>query len=198
MTVFTVLHIFSSVCCHFLCRSSICEEIVCCRGDNVRLAVRVRVFVYPENACAVWLMFACKYRSVLWPKHKAQVKNYTDTDNSFYLPKDLSGLFPTEFCIFYITIRIPEHTVTRWFFFSCLPLGLFLVYHVSFQKHHDPNFIAVCSETGTWYLCCFECHKTAANITTKQSGWINRTAAKRRNTYSEYIHVNRQFCAWWF
>ncbi|XP_069543984.1 centrosomal protein of 76 kDa isoform X2 [Brachyistius frenatus] len=46
-------------------RSPFCEEIVCCRGDHVRLAVRVRVFVYPENACAVWLMFACKYRCVL-------------------------------------------------------------------------------------------------------------------------------------
>lgn len=49
----------------FLLRYPICEEIVGCRGDSVRLAVRVRVFVYPENACAVWLMFACKYRSVL-------------------------------------------------------------------------------------------------------------------------------------
>ncbi|KAK2844111.1 hypothetical protein Q5P01_010770 [Channa striata] len=46
-------------------RSPFCEEIVCCRGDHMRLAVRVRVFVYPENACAVWLMFACKYLSVL-------------------------------------------------------------------------------------------------------------------------------------
>ncbi|XP_015269858.1 PREDICTED: centrosomal protein of 76 kDa isoform X2 [Gekko japonicus] len=46
-------------------RSPFCEEIVCCRGDQVRLAVRVRVFVYPEYACAVWIMFACKYRSVL-------------------------------------------------------------------------------------------------------------------------------------
>ncbi|XP_054897838.1 centrosomal protein of 76 kDa isoform X2 [Poeciliopsis prolifica] len=46
-------------------RSPFCEEIVCCRGDHVRLAVRVRVFAYPENACAVWMMFACKYRSVL-------------------------------------------------------------------------------------------------------------------------------------
>ncbi|KAJ8013424.1 hypothetical protein DPEC_G00053120 [Dallia pectoralis] len=46
-------------------RSPFCEEIVCCRGDHVRLAVRVRVFVYPENACAVWVMFACKYRSIL-------------------------------------------------------------------------------------------------------------------------------------
>uniref|UniRef100_A0A8C2J7L7 Centrosomal protein 76 n=1 Tax=Cyprinus carpio TaxID=7962 RepID=A0A8C2J7L7_CYPCA len=40
-------------------------EIVCPRGDHVRLAVRVRVFAYPESACAVWIMFACKYRSVL-------------------------------------------------------------------------------------------------------------------------------------
>ncbi|XP_062986597.1 centrosomal protein of 76 kDa isoform X1 [Elgaria multicarinata webbii] len=46
-------------------RSPFCEEIVCCRGDQVRLAVRVRVFTYPESACAVWIMFACKYRCVL-------------------------------------------------------------------------------------------------------------------------------------
>uniref|UniRef100_A0A8C5GID0 Centrosomal protein of 76 kDa n=1 Tax=Gouania willdenowi TaxID=441366 RepID=A0A8C5GID0_GOUWI len=36
-------------------KSPFCEEIVCCRGDHVRLA----------NVCAVWLMFACTYRSVL-------------------------------------------------------------------------------------------------------------------------------------
>uniref|UniRef100_A0A8C6TWK3 Centrosomal protein of 76 kDa n=1 Tax=Neogobius melanostomus TaxID=47308 RepID=A0A8C6TWK3_9GOBI len=46
-------------------RSPFCDEIICCRGDHVRLAVRVRVFFYPENTCAVWVMFACKYRSVL-------------------------------------------------------------------------------------------------------------------------------------
>ncbi|XP_059713695.1 centrosomal protein of 76 kDa isoform X3 [Haemorhous mexicanus] len=46
-------------------RSPFCEEIICCRGDQVRLAVRVRVFAYPESACAVWIMFACKYHSVL-------------------------------------------------------------------------------------------------------------------------------------
>ncbi|KAG7259875.1 hypothetical protein CRUP_025073 [Coryphaenoides rupestris] len=46
-------------------RSRFCEEIVSCRGDHVRLALRVRVYPYPENACAVWIMFACKYRSVL-------------------------------------------------------------------------------------------------------------------------------------
>ncbi|XP_023669330.1 centrosomal protein of 76 kDa [Paramormyrops kingsleyae] len=46
-------------------RSPFCDEIVCCRGDQVRLAVRVRVYTYAESACAVWIMFACKYRSVL-------------------------------------------------------------------------------------------------------------------------------------
>nr|KAG5695562.1 hypothetical protein BaRGS_033984 [Batillaria attramentaria] len=43
----------------------ICEEIINCRGDQVRLALRVRIFPYPESACAVWMMFACKYKSVL-------------------------------------------------------------------------------------------------------------------------------------
>ncbi|XP_071957356.1 centrosomal protein of 76 kDa-like [Antedon mediterranea] len=46
-------------------RSQVCEDIICCRGDHVRLAVRVRVFTYPESACATWVMFACKYKSVL-------------------------------------------------------------------------------------------------------------------------------------
>ncbi|XP_034029760.1 centrosomal protein of 76 kDa isoform X2 [Thalassophryne amazonica] len=46
-------------------RNAFFEEIVRCRGDHVRLAVRARVFVYPENTCAVWFMFASKYRSVL-------------------------------------------------------------------------------------------------------------------------------------
>uniref|UniRef100_A0A8C5QYR8 Centrosomal protein of 76 kDa n=1 Tax=Leptobrachium leishanense TaxID=445787 RepID=A0A8C5QYR8_9ANUR len=46
-------------------RSPFCDEIISCRGDQIRLAVRVRVFSYPESACAVWIMFACKYRSVL-------------------------------------------------------------------------------------------------------------------------------------
>lgn len=46
-------------------RSLVCEEIICCRGDHVRLAVRVRVFTYPEGACAVWIMFAVRYRSIL-------------------------------------------------------------------------------------------------------------------------------------
>jgi len=46
-------------------RSPMCEEIICCRGDQVRLAVRVRIFPYPERACAVWIMFAVKYKSVL-------------------------------------------------------------------------------------------------------------------------------------
>ncbi|KAK7481686.1 hypothetical protein BaRGS_00027059 [Batillaria attramentaria] len=46
-------------------KAPICEEIINCRGDQVRLALRVRIFPYPESACAVWMMFACKYKSVL-------------------------------------------------------------------------------------------------------------------------------------
>ncbi|XP_040209863.1 centrosomal protein of 76 kDa [Rana temporaria] len=46
-------------------RSPFCEEIISCRGDQMRIAVRARIFTYPESACAVWIMFACKYRSVL-------------------------------------------------------------------------------------------------------------------------------------
>ncbi|KAK6186561.1 hypothetical protein SNE40_008576 [Patella caerulea] len=45
--------------------SAVCNEILNCRGDQVRLGVRVRVFAYPESACATWIMFACKYKSVL-------------------------------------------------------------------------------------------------------------------------------------
>ncbi|KAK3086421.1 hypothetical protein FSP39_018251 [Pinctada imbricata] len=46
-------------------KSSRCEEIINCRGDHVRLGVRVKVFSYPESACATWIMFACKYKSIL-------------------------------------------------------------------------------------------------------------------------------------
>ncbi|CAB3981640.1 Centrosomal of 76 kDa [Paramuricea clavata] len=46
-------------------RSPVCEEIIRCQGDHVRHALRVRVYPYPESTCAVWIMFACKYRSVL-------------------------------------------------------------------------------------------------------------------------------------
>ncbi|XP_065675020.1 centrosomal protein of 76 kDa-like isoform X1 [Hydra vulgaris] len=42
-----------------------CNDIICCRGDQVKLALRVRVFPYPERTCVVWIMFAVKYKSVL-------------------------------------------------------------------------------------------------------------------------------------
>ena len=60
----------------FLCnRAPVCEEIINCRGDQVRLAVRVRVFPYPESTCATWIMFACKYKSVLWSNSWSNVNN---------------------------------------------------------------------------------------------------------------------------
>ncbi|XP_062501209.1 centrosomal protein of 76 kDa-like isoform X2 [Corticium candelabrum] len=46
-------------------KSPVCTEIVTCRGDQVRLAIRVRIYPYPESTNAVWIMFACKYKSVL-------------------------------------------------------------------------------------------------------------------------------------
>ena len=46
-------------------KSSICEEIVTCRGDQVKLALRVKIFTYPDNAIAVWVMFACRYKIVV-------------------------------------------------------------------------------------------------------------------------------------
>ena len=48
-----------------ICRSPVCHDILGCHGDQVRLAVRVRVYPYPEDICAVWVMFAVKYRSIL-------------------------------------------------------------------------------------------------------------------------------------
>ena len=46
-------------------RSPVCSDILSCRGDQVRLAVRVKLYPYPEDVCAVWIMFAVKYRSIL-------------------------------------------------------------------------------------------------------------------------------------
>jgi centrosomal protein CEP76 len=46
-------------------KSSVCEEIVACRGDQIKLALRVKVFTYPDNAIAVWVMFACRYKMVV-------------------------------------------------------------------------------------------------------------------------------------
>ncbi|XP_075252623.1 centrosomal protein of 76 kDa-like [Convolutriloba macropyga] len=46
-------------------KSQSCEEIISCRGDSVRLAARVKVVAFPENAVAVWLMLACKYKSIV-------------------------------------------------------------------------------------------------------------------------------------
>ena len=42
-----------------------CADIIGCRGDCVRHAVRVKLYPYPEDVCAVWVMFAVKYHSVV-------------------------------------------------------------------------------------------------------------------------------------
>jgi len=43
----------------------VCEAIINCRGDQVRHAVRVRVYIYPESTSATWLMFACRHKVIL-------------------------------------------------------------------------------------------------------------------------------------
>lgn len=45
--------------------NTLCEEIIKMRGDQVRLALRVKVVAYPEAAIAVWVMFACRYKLTL-------------------------------------------------------------------------------------------------------------------------------------
>ncbi|XP_065828302.1 centrosomal protein of 76 kDa-like isoform X2 [Oscarella lobularis] len=46
-------------------QSTTCKEIVECNGDQVDLAIRASVVVYPEAIQAVWIMFACTYRSII-------------------------------------------------------------------------------------------------------------------------------------
>lgn len=58
---------------HFNARSIIsacskdpsCAEILDATGDHVVHGVRARVFAYPENTFAVWVMFAVTFRSIL-------------------------------------------------------------------------------------------------------------------------------------
>lgn len=45
--------------------STICEDIIKCRGDQVRLALKTRIFLYPESCLAVWVMFACCYKIIV-------------------------------------------------------------------------------------------------------------------------------------
>jgi len=46
-------------------KSNVCSDIIECRGDVVRLALRAYVCVFPDDIVVTWLMLACKYRSVL-------------------------------------------------------------------------------------------------------------------------------------
>jgi len=37
-------------------------DLVSTRGDHVKMAVRVKVVVYPEDVVAVWVMLAVRYQ----------------------------------------------------------------------------------------------------------------------------------------
>merc|ERR1719383_204978 len=43
-------------------RSPDFDDVISCRGQNVALAVRAHVTLYPENVAATWLMFAARYK----------------------------------------------------------------------------------------------------------------------------------------
>ncbi|CAH8449219.1 unnamed protein product [Dicrocoelium dendriticum] len=42
-------------------RSRLCRDILTCRGEQVRLALRVRIYSYAEEAIVTWVIFACVY-----------------------------------------------------------------------------------------------------------------------------------------
>ena len=46
-------------------RSADFDDVISCRGQNVALAVRAHVTLYPENVVATWLMFAARYKLLI-------------------------------------------------------------------------------------------------------------------------------------
>ena len=47
-------------------RSEVCSDLITSHGDEVELALKIRIYPYAENALACWVMFACQYRCILW------------------------------------------------------------------------------------------------------------------------------------
>lgn len=47
---------------HHLYNHKVGKEVLSCRGDQVRHALRVKIVPYPENVCAVWVMLAVRFR----------------------------------------------------------------------------------------------------------------------------------------
>eukprot|EP00762_Andalucia_godoyi_P003172 ANDGO_00990.mRNA.1 Centrosomal protein of 76 kDa OS=Danio rerio GN=cep76 PE=2 SV=1 len=55
-------HIIPSKMFHILVQSQVGNDVIRSRGTDVRFGVRTRVFVYPENVVATWLMVAVMYK----------------------------------------------------------------------------------------------------------------------------------------
>jgi hypothetical protein len=49
---------------HHIYNNKVGKEVMLARGDQVKLAVRVKIVPYPENVCAVWVMVATRFRSI--------------------------------------------------------------------------------------------------------------------------------------
>jgi hypothetical protein len=50
---------------HLYNSNKIGKEVLLARGDQVKHAVRVKIVQYPENVCAVWVMVAARFRSIV-------------------------------------------------------------------------------------------------------------------------------------
>lgn len=46
-------------------RSEVCSDLITSHGDELELAIKIRIYPYPENVVACWVMFACQYRCIL-------------------------------------------------------------------------------------------------------------------------------------
>jgi len=49
---------------HHIYNNKVGKEVLLARGDQLKLALRVKIVPYPENVCAVWVMVAVRFRSI--------------------------------------------------------------------------------------------------------------------------------------
>lgn len=59
------LHLRTNEMMTSITKAAVAQDILQTRGDQVRFAIRVKLVAYPEERCAVWVMLAVRYRSVV-------------------------------------------------------------------------------------------------------------------------------------
>ena len=43
-------------------KNDVCSDILAVAGDTVRFGLRCRIFAYPDDICAVWVMLAVRFQ----------------------------------------------------------------------------------------------------------------------------------------